>query len=269
MSAAAFGDLVAGEAPGLFRYALSLVGDRNTAEDLVSAAVVRALEHREQYRADASLRTWLHRILTNLAIDRGRHGSHEVSVVDVEAHWRNDSYSVDPAVVVARAQSADVVRDALVHLPYGYRSVIVLHDAHGWPSSEIAHVLDISLPATKQRLRRGRMMLVSALSKEAERHVANKGVPLSCWDARQKVSEYLDDELTSTDRALLEAHLGTCATCPPLYHALVSTTSALGSLQDPDTVIPDDVIRRIRERAQLKTGRVDEPVKPRDAPGGG
>ena len=243
-----FGALVAAETPGLYRYAISLAGDQRAAEDLVSATVVRALEHRGQYRGEAALRTWLHRILYHLAIDRERHGSHEVNVAEVENSWRDDSYSVDPAMAVERAQSTEVVRDALVHLPHGYRSVVVLHDAEGWPSSEIAHMLDISLPAAKQRLRRGRMMLVSALGDREERRTANKGVPLSCWDARQKVSGYLDDELSADERTVLEAHLGGCATCPPLYHALVSVTATLGALHDPDSVIPATLAKRVRER---------------------
>jgi RNA polymerase sigma-70 factor (ECF subfamily) len=243
-----FGALVTAEMPGLYRYAVSIVGDRARAEDLVSDTVVRALQHRRQYRADASLRTWLHRILYHLAVDRGRHSSHEVSVAEVEDLWRDDSYSVDPSTALERAQSADFVRDALVHLPQAYRSVVVLHDAEGWPSSEIAHMLDISLAATKQRLRRGRMMLVSALAEGEERRMANKGVPLSCWDARQQVSDYLDDELSAADRTLLEAHLGGCATCPPLYHALVSVTASLGALHDPDSVIPATLAQRVRER---------------------
>lgn len=247
-----FGALVAAEIPGLYRYAVSIVGDRARAEDLVSDTVVRALERRGQYRAEASLRTWLHRILHHLAIDRARHSSHEVSVDAVEALWHDDSYSVDPSVVVERAQSAKALREALVHLPEGYRSVLVLHDAEGWPSSDIAKVLDISLPAAKQRIRRGRMMLVSILAREDERRVANQGVPLSCWEARKSVSAYLDGELALDERTVLESHLGRCATCPPLYQALVGTTSSLGTLHDPDSVIPAEVAERIRVRTGLR-----------------
>jgi RNA polymerase sigma-70 factor (ECF subfamily) len=247
-----FGALVAAEIPGLYRYAVSIVGDRDRAEDLVSDTMVRAIERQGQYRAEASLRTWLHRILYHLAIDQARHGSHEVSVDSVEASWRDERYSVDPAVVLERAQSADELRGALVHLPEGYRSVLVLHDAEGWPSSEIADMLGISLSAAKQRLRRGRMMLVSALAKGEERRVANEGVPLSCWEARKQVSAYLDDELTLDERALLESHLGRCATCPPLYQALVGATASLGALHDPDSVIPAEVAQRVRARIGLR-----------------
>lgn len=88
------------------------------------------------------------------------------------------------------------------------------------------------------------MMLVSSLAEGAERREALKGVPLNCWDARSKVSDYLDDELPQSDRTLLEAHLDTCPTCPPLYASLVGAREALRS-RDPDTVIDPVVLARL------------------------
>lgn len=246
------GALVAAEIPNLYRYARSITANQAEAEDLVGDTVLRALERQQQYRAESSLRTWLHQILYHLAIDRARHHGHELSVDEVEALWRDDAYSVDAETVVERAESAEELRDALVHLPQHYRSAVVLHDAEGWPASEIASMLGISVPAAKQRIRRGRMMLVSALARGAERRAANAGVPLSCWQARQNVSSYLDDELEPAERAALEAHLAGCATCPPLYHALVGTTASLGALHDPDSVIPPALAERVRERIGLQ-----------------
>jgi len=246
-----FGDRVAAEIPGLYRYAVALAGETAAAEDLVSETVVRALEHREQYRGEASVRTWLHRILSHLAVDRLRHRSFEVSVASVEEAWRDESYSVDPSVVFERAESAAAVREALVHLPLGYRTVVVLHDAAGWPAREIAELLGLSLSATKQRLRRGRMMLVSVLGEGRERRMANHGVLLDCWEARERVSAYLDNELADPERLELEAHLRGCVTCPPLYQALVTATAALGRFRDPASVIPPAVAERIRARTGL------------------
>lgn len=243
-----FGNLLAAEVPGLYRYARSITTDASEAEDLVGDTVLRALERRGQFRAEASLRTWLHRILFHIAIDRSRHHAHEVPVEEIEARWSDDSYTVDAQAVVERAESVEDLRDALVHLPHHYRSAVVLHDAEGWPVREVAEMLDISLPAAKQRVRRGRMMLVSALAQGAERAAANEGVPLTCWQARQEVSDYLDHRLGDPARAALEAHLATCATCPPLYQALVGATAALGALHDPDSVVPSGLAERIREQ---------------------
>ena len=165
----------------------------------------------------------------------------------MEKRWQDDDYTVDAAVVVTRTETAEEVRDALVRIPVAYRSVVVLHDAEGWTAREIADVMDLSLPAAKQRLRRGRMMLVSAMAQGHERRIATANVPLRCWDARQHVSAYLDGELAQPTATAVEQHLATCPTCPPLYASLVSVRDAMaGGLQDPDTVIPDALAQRIR-----------------------
>lgn len=241
-----FGALVAAEVPGLYRYALSIAGERALAEDLVSDTVLRALERHEQFRGEASLRTWLHRILYHLSVDRARHSAHEVSADEVEELWSDSDYTVDASVVAERAESASQMRDALMHLPQHYRTVVVLHDAEAWGTGEVAELLGISVAATKQRLRRGRMMLVSSLARGQERREANTGVPLSCWDARRKVSDYLDNALGQPERAALEAHLAKCSTCPPLYQALVGVTESLGALHDPDSVVPPELAQRAR-----------------------
>ncbi|MGC8463157.1 MAG: sigma-70 family RNA polymerase sigma factor [Acidimicrobiales bacterium] len=258
---------VAAELPGLYRYARSVTANDAEAQDLVGETVLRTLERAAQYRGDASLRTWLHRILSHLAVDRARHYAHELTVTDIETQWRDESYSVDAETVVERAESAAELRDALVHLPYHYRSAVVLHDAEGRPASEVADLLGISLPAAKQRIRRGRMMLVSALAHRDERQAANAGVRLSCWEAREQVSSYLDDELDPLERRTLEAHLAGCATCPPLYQALVGTTAALGALHDPDTVIPDAIAGRLRHHLGLAPSEEGPP--PGQAAGAG
>jgi RNA polymerase sigma-70 factor (ECF subfamily) len=249
-----FGTEVAAELPGLYRYAHSITADEAEAEDLVGDTVVRALERAGQFRGEASLRTWLHQILYHLAVDRGRRRAHELTVHDVEARWRDQTYSVNAEAVVERAESVAELRDALLHLPQHYRSAVVLHDAEGWPATDVAAFLGISLPAAKQRIRRGRMMLVSALAQGEQRHEANAGVPLSCWDARERVSGYIDNELGPVERTALEAHLANCATCPPLYRALVGATGSLGRLHDPDSVIPVTVADRVRHQLGLGGG---------------
>lgn len=242
-------DQLAEQIPGLYRYVRSITRDSATADDLVQETLVRALEKSDGLQSPAALRSWLYRIAHNTTIDyyrRQREDPSDDIADEVEQRWRDDDYTVDAAVVVTRSETADEVRDALVRLPYSYRSVVVLHDIEGWKAREIAEVMDLGLPATKQRLRRGRMMLVSAMAQGHERRVATAGVPLRCWDARQHVSAYLDGELPADTAAAVERHLEGCPTCPPLYASLVSVRDAMGEMRDPDAVVPDWVAEKIR-----------------------
>jgi RNA polymerase sigma-70 factor (ECF subfamily) len=230
---------------GLYRFALAITRNPDQAGDLVHDTVVRAIERRDQYREEAPLGAWLRRILHNLAIDRVRRSSREVVVEEVEEKWRADEYTVDPAVVAERAQTREELEDALVRLPFGYRTAVVLHDAEEWKVREIAEIQGISLPAAKQRLRRGRMMLVAALAEGHERRMMLKEVPMRCWDARKHVSDYLDGALETATATMVENHLEACPTCPPLYAALVDAHAGMAAHRDPDSVIPPDVRERI------------------------
>lgn len=244
-------ETVAGEAPALYRMALALTRDPHLAADLVQDTVVRALERSDQYRGDSAPGAWLRRILHNIWIDRGRRSRHELLVEDVEDRWRDDAYSVDAAAVVQRSLDREEIEDALTRLPFHYRSAVVLHDLEGWTVREIAEVFELGLPAAKQRLRRGRMMLVTALAGADERRAVLEGVPMRCWDARRHVSDYLDGALDAETSTMVEAHLEQCPTCPPLYAALVGVHERLGDLRDPDSVIPPSVLARVTDPTSI------------------
>ncbi|NQU38048.1 MAG: sigma-70 family RNA polymerase sigma factor [Actinobacteria bacterium] len=229
------------------------MADSQQAEDLVSVTVLRALERAETFRGDSSLRTWLHKILHNLAVDQARatrEHADEAAVAAVTAKWKSDGYTVDADEVILRLESREELFDALIRLPYIYRAAVVLHDAEGMTMRQIADIFDVSLPAAKQRLRRARMMLVTSLAHGAERRTSLAGVPLKCWDARRLVSDYLDDDLPVTDRHAIEAHLEGCPTCPALYRSLVASTEALANTslpsRDPDSTIPPALEAKIR-----------------------
>jgi RNA polymerase sigma-70 factor (ECF subfamily) len=236
----------------LLAFARTLTHDAALADDLVQETFVRALAGAEGFRGDAGLRTWMHRILYHAAVDQIRRSRREVLDDDpagdgerVDAMWADDAYTVDPSAVYESAADRRDVEDALVRLPFHYRSAVVLHDMVGWTSAEIAEEMGIGLPAAKQRLRRGRMMLTSALAAGAERRRALEGVPMRCWDARSLVSDYIDSQLSADQRSAVEAHLADCPTCPPLYAALVGTLEGVSALRDIDAVVPPALAERV------------------------
>jgi RNA polymerase sigma-70 factor (ECF subfamily) len=253
-----FADALVRELPRLVHLATRLVRDPDQAEDCAQETIVGAWRRRDQLREPAALSAWLRRSLVNRIIDRARAHHDELDIDAVEADWHDDHYSVAPERVLERAELRDELEDALARLPVVYRVAVVLHDVVGWTGPEIAAATSAGLPATKQRLRRGRMMLVSALAEDDERRLASEGQPLRCWRARRHVSSYLDGELDDVTKSAVEAHLEGCPTCPPLYASLVGVRATLGGLRDPDTVVEDEIASRIRGRLDLRGhGRIE------------
>jgi RNA polymerase sigma-70 factor, ECF subfamily len=240
------------ELPGLLNYARLLTRDEDAAAELVQQTAVRALEKGDQFRGDAKLSTWLHRIMYHQYLDQLR--QHQPTPVDedalVEANerdWATDEYTVSAEAVLERAEDRQALLDALIRLPVSHRVAVLLHDLEGLTTAQIAEVEQISLPAAKQRLRRGRQLLISALAGGEQRRAELVGVPLNCWTARSRISDFLDQELEPEEQARLERHLAACPTCPALYASIVGVSSVLSEIRDPDSVIPAELAQRVQQ----------------------
>lgn len=68
----------------LFRYALSRLGDRDTAEDLVQETFLAALEARKRFRGASAPRTWLTSVLRHKLVDHLRRAGRQQIVGDPE-----------------------------------------------------------------------------------------------------------------------------------------------------------------------------------------
>ncbi len=85
---------------------------------------------------------------------------------------------------------------------------------------------------------------------------------VTCGTAQLMVSEYIDGELDAEAGKLLEAHLQTCANCPPLYAALIQVRRRLRQL--PRVAVPPSTRQRLGRHLQRLTKSVV-----RDDDGGG
>jgi RNA polymerase sigma-70 factor, ECF subfamily len=163
----AFGELVARYRNRLWGIAVRTLHHPEDAADVVQEALVSAYRRAGTYRGEASVRTWLHRILVNACIDRLRKDSRHNTVPllpDVEPRERRPDVAVD---VVTRLS----VVDALAELPTHQRVAVVLVDVQGWPVDEVAEVLEVPVGTVKSRCARGRVRLGALLGhlREEER----------------------------------------------------------------------------------------------------
>jgi RNA polymerase sigma-70 factor (ECF subfamily) len=162
----AFGELVARYRNRMWGIAVRTLRHPEDAADVVQEALVAAYRGAGSYRGEASVRTWLHRILVNACIDRLRKERRQVTVplADAEPCDRRQDVAMD---VVTRLS----VVDALAELPPHQRVAVVLVDVQGWPVDEVAEVLEVPVGTVKSRCARGRVRLGTLLGhlREEER----------------------------------------------------------------------------------------------------
>ena len=154
----AFGQLVSRYRGTLWAIALSVLGDPHDAADAVQEALIAAYRRAAAFRGDASVRTWLGRIVVNACIDRIRHERVRRTVPWPERDL--PARRSDPAVELVTRLAVD---EALALLPVAQRVAVVLVDIQGYPVTEVAAILGVPPGTVKSRCARGRARLAELL----------------------------------------------------------------------------------------------------------
>lgn len=149
------GRLMAAERPRLHRYCARMVGSAIEGEDVVQEALAKAAEALPSVGRIERPESWLLRIAHNTAVDALRRRKRQAAMVfDVEAGDMVDAAASADARVAAASSLA-----AFVRLPPTQRSSVVLSDVLGHSLAETAEILDVTVPAVKAALHRGRARL--------------------------------------------------------------------------------------------------------------
>jgi RNA polymerase sigma-70 factor (ECF subfamily) len=135
-----------------------MTGDEREARDLVQDVFVRAWERLTTFRGQSSLATWLHRLGTNVVLERMRAGKREsMRLIDAP-----DAEPEERAIDGDANTRMDLDR-ALVTLPGGARTVFILHDIEGYSHDEIATMTGIAPGTARAQLWRARRALMRLL----------------------------------------------------------------------------------------------------------
>lgn len=160
-----------------------MLGSISDADDAVQETMVRAWRKLEGFEGRSSLRTWLHRIATNVCLDalaersrrvrptetRGPGTVDDALVAEPRSHWLEPVPDARVVPEGANPAEAALLREqvrlafvaALQYLPPRQRAVLLLADVLEWSAAEIAEALETSVPAVNSALQRARAALSS------------------------------------------------------------------------------------------------------------
>jgi RNA polymerase sigma-70 factor (ECF subfamily) len=187
----AFADLVDGWSGSMLRLARSYVGTAGAAEEVVQDTWLAVLQGLDGFRGQASLRTWVYRILVNQARRRGARDARTVPFASLARDQAGPT--VDPSrfraagerypggwrelpeewpeQVTLTKEVQDVVLAALATLPPRQRTVVALRDVDGHTAQEVSVLLDVTPGNQRVLLHRGRAVVRAHL----ERYLAGHG----------------------------------------------------------------------------------------------
>lgn len=193
----AFMSLVDRLQPTMLRVARMYVSSQTVAQDVVQEAWLGVLQGLDRFQGRSSLRTWILRIVSNIAKTRGQREARSVPFAsltgeDLEApafdpdrflgqgedgagHWSTmpPDWRGVPEDRLLASETLAAVRAAIAALPPMQAEVIRLRDVLGWTSEEVRNALDLTETNQRVLLHRARAKvrraLEAELSIEAER----------------------------------------------------------------------------------------------------
>lgn len=180
---AAFAELMNRTSASSYRLALSILRDRQEAEDEVQNSYLKAWRHLGQFQREARFSTWISRIVTNQCLMRLRslRRANFVYIDEAETASGQRSQELPDLRVSHETELGDtelsaIVRREISRLPPILRNVLMLRDVDELPTAEVAERLRISASAVKSRLLRARAELRMRLEKH---HSAAAPAPLT------------------------------------------------------------------------------------------
>lgn len=156
----------------LYAAAFAVLRNEAEAEDAVQEAILKALTHIQQFRAEARFSTWLIQITVNEALMRRRRAHSEIMEPIGERQEEDGSYTPRdfadwreiPSEALERKEIRQRLASAVAALAEKYREVFVLRDMQHLSIEETADTLGISRASVKTRLLRARLMLRDMLA---------------------------------------------------------------------------------------------------------
>jgi RNA polymerase sigma-70 factor, ECF subfamily len=159
----------------LYRLARATLRDRTEAQDALQDAYLSAYRSIGGFRGDASLGTWLSRLVLNQCFARMRRDARRGNVlpmVSASHHVESIHMIVDqsdsPDNALGRAQIRDLLERKVDELPESYRVVFVLRSVEELSVEETAEALGIPEETVRSRHFRAKNLLRESLARELD-----------------------------------------------------------------------------------------------------
>ncbi len=182
----AFRELVRQYQASLVRVARIYVPTLAAAEEVAQETWLGVLNGLDRFEGRSSLRTWIFRILTNIAKTRAVRDGRTLPFSALQDPGRVPEAAVDadrfldpehprwpghwavkpepwPEDALVAAETRELLAQAIEALPASQRAVISLRDIEGWSAEEVRNALDLSETNQRVLLHRARSKVRAAL----------------------------------------------------------------------------------------------------------
>ena len=153
----AFGEIVKRWERKIFALCFGMLGSEADARDATQESFIAAYRNLANFRGEAKVSSWLHRIAVNQCLTIKRRAKTRSEDFLSEDESAEDTTFVAPAHLspsrtIEQNERLTIVRQAVQSLPNDLRQVIVMKEFEEMTFQEISDVLELPLSTVKSRL---------------------------------------------------------------------------------------------------------------------
>ena len=173
-----------------YNFCLKLTnGNHNDADDISQSAFIKVYQNLKDFRGDASFKSWLYKIITNLYInqckkkkpisisdlpadatilspgnERSRQaGIKDINIEDMAEVKSDDNSQVAPPLRAETVEMMELIKNKINLLPPQQKAVLVMHTYEQMSIKDIAETIGASYAAVKMNLSLARRRLLKEL----------------------------------------------------------------------------------------------------------
>jgi len=153
----AFGEIVNRWERKIFALCFGMLGREDEAKDAVQETFISAYRSLKNFRGEAKVSSWLHRIAVNRCLTyKRRANTRSESFLDGEEETEENLFVASakflPSRLTEQNERLFFVRQAVISLPHELRQVVVMKEFEEMTFQEISDTLEVPLSTVKSRL---------------------------------------------------------------------------------------------------------------------
>jgi RNA polymerase sigma-70 factor (ECF subfamily) len=180
----AFDELVVRYRDKVYRLSYKILRNEDDAAEALQDAFTSAFRGLKNFKSESTFSTWLYRVATNASLMKYRKRRDDHLSLEQSQSPQRDAeplaipdWSQQPLEELLDAETREVMEEGLRRLPEELRTVFILRDEDGHSNTEVAEMLDLSVPAVKSRLHRARLALRDRLDRYFRDRMTRKDRP--------------------------------------------------------------------------------------------
>lgn len=149
-----FRKVVEKASPLVFSVAFRILGDEDTAKDVVQDTLVTVWKKISQISSDGSFKTWVYRIAVNKCYDRLRKMKRSPEQRMDENNWAiiSNHFSEEGITELENKENAQIINLLTSHLSHKQKTVFVLSELEEMSNDEISKITGMTKSAIKANL---------------------------------------------------------------------------------------------------------------------